>query len=214
MPTEMHRTARLAALLLLLSSFSGAAFSEQFKSVQFVWTVWTGSEYRHSQVLESVMPVAFEVVDPQNSATGLYYGTPNEVEELERAGNYKIPRLTRGVFQRTTVSAIAGSSEAKGHPFYDSRTGTFRFETELSDLLKRFPNADIQVIALRRADTRHFPILISEIRMGSHTSRVVHVALPDSENSIVARLEYFAPEKPTVESVEIWNQFVANLHES
>ena len=214
MATKVHRTGRQpVALVLLFFSISGVAFCEQFKPVQFVWTVWTGSKYQPSRVLESVMPVDFEVIDRQNSATGLYYGPLSEVEELEHAGQYKVPKLTRGVFQRTTVSAIPGSSEAKENPFYNSGNGTFRVETELSNLLKGFANANIQVITLRRADTRNFPILISEIRMGNRTSRVVHVALTDSENGAVARIEYFAPEKPTSESVEIWNQFVAKLRE-
>jgi len=205
--------ALLVALILLISSFDSAALGETFKTVQFVWTVWTGSQYQPSHVLESVMPADFDVVDRQNSATGLYYGPLNEVEELERAGHYEVPKLTKGAFQRTTSSAIPGSREAKEKPFYNSKTGAFLFETEPSEIFKRFPNADIEVISLRRADTPHFPILISEIRMGSHKSRTVHIALTDSENGVVARIEYFAPENPTPDNIEIWNQFVADLRE-
>ena len=36
---------------------TGPALSDEFKSVQFVWRVWTGSTYQATPVLESMMPI-------------------------------------------------------------------------------------------------------------------------------------------------------------
>ena len=75
-----------------------------------------------------------------------------------------------------------------------------------------YSKADFEM-SMRRADTRHFPILISEVRLGLRQLNVVYIALPDDANGTVAQIAYHMPEKPSPEHLRVWNTFVSKLRE-
>src|SRR6266487_6831901 len=72
---------------------TGPALSDEFKSVQFVWRAWTGATYKVTPVLESMMPIDFELINRRSDTVGIYYGVPSDVAELEREGDRKSTRL-------------------------------------------------------------------------------------------------------------------------
>jgi len=201
----------IAGVGLVLSA--GPALGDQFKPLQFVWRIWTGSTYQVTPVLESIVPIDFELVDRHSDAAGLYYGVPSEVTELERAGQYEIPKLAKGVFQSTYARQIPGTKEAKENPLFDLKSGRFAVEKHVRDIREAYSKADFEIITMRRADTPHFPILITEVRLGHRQLNVVYIALTDDANGTIAQIAYHMPEKPSIDNFQIWNRFLSGLRE-
>ena len=187
---------------------TGPAVSDEFKSIQFVWRAWTGATYKVTPVLESMMPIDFELINRRSDTVGIYYGVPSDVAELEREGS----RLGKGVFQSTYTRQIPGTTEAKENPLFDSKTGQFAVEKHARAAREMYSKADFEM-SMRRADTRHFPILISEVRLGLRQLNVVYIALPDDADGTVAQIAYHMPEKPSPEHLRVWNTFVSKLRE-
>jgi hypothetical protein len=193
---------------LLLVLCAGLARGDGFKAIKFSWLAHTGTGYQKTRELESIMPVDFQLIDRHNEASGLYYGIPRDVEELEHMGS----GLQKGVFQSTWMRQIPGTEEARKDPMFDSETGLFIFEKHASEILEMYSPAGVKVtIKMRRADTPHFPILISETQ--GLRQLVVYIALKDDINATIARIEYHLPERPTKEHLQIWDAFVSNLRE-
>ena len=187
---------------------TGPAVSDEFKSVQFVWRAWTGATYKVTPVLESMMPIDFELINRRSDTVGIYYGVPSDVAELEREGS----RLGKGVFQNTYTRQIPGTTEAKENPLFDSKTGQFAVEKHARAAREMYSKADFEM-SMRRADTRHFPILISEVRLGLRQLNVVYIALTGDVNGTIAQIAYHMPEKPSAEHLRVWNTFVSKLRE-
>ena len=187
---------------------TGPALSDEFKSVQFVWRAWTGSTYKVTPVLESMMPIDFELINRRSDTVGIYYGVPSDVAELEREGS----RLRKGVFQSTYTRQIPGTTEAKENPLFDLKTGQFAVEKHARAAREMYSKTDFEM-SMRRADTRHFPILISEVRLGLRQLNVVYIALTGDVNGTIAQIAYHMPEKPSAEHLRVWNTFVSKLRE-
>ena len=202
----------IAGVALVFSA--GPALGDQYKPVLFAWRIWTGSTHQVTPVLESTMPIDFELINRRNQASGLYYGVPSEVAALERE---RPDELRRGVFQSTYSRQIPGTPEAAKNPLFDLKTGRFAFENGIEKDLRAkremYPEVDFEIITIRRADTPHFPILITEWRVGRRQFRAVHIALTGDVNGTIAKIEYHMPEKPSTDNLEIWNRFISGLRD-
>jgi len=187
---------------LAYPAMSPAVAEETFK--EFEVTFWIKDKANplpiRSPKLQFLFPADFEVVNFRTGNGGPFYGTRQEIDQVQRE-DYQ---LKRGVFQFRDV--IRGPSPEG--LLFDRSTNRFLFETKSRE---SWQLANITIDDMRRVDTRSFPILV--IKASSPNGRIgywAQVVLPDDA---FIEIVYWTAQVPTKLNQLIWDRFSSNIRE-